>query len=226
MSGMITLIVDWVDRIFTWPVLLCRLWKYKYTFRKIYLGEGKWTKVSPRDYYWLKKFKWILYGTGCNFYVIRHKIIGPNKTATVYMHREIMNAPKGRLVDHRNDESLDNRRDNLRFATPSQNMLNRKKKSNSSSNYRGVWLLPNGKYESQITNNGKKVHLGWFTSEIDAAKAFDEAAQKYHGEFAKLNFPESADCVQRSADSNKKEGLAGRRRFSIIRFLLSVLGFY
>jgi hypothetical protein len=72
-------------------------------------------------------------------------------------------------------------------------MVNRRKKKNTTSKYRSVWLLKNGKYESQITHQGKRIWLGWFDSEIDAARAYDAAAKKYHGEFARLNFQEDKD---------------------------------
>jgi hypothetical protein len=190
MSAKLTISIPvWLDFIFTCPLLAWRLLRCGYTYRRIYLSESKWTFVDVKDYYWLNSYKWIVYGNKNNFYAVRNSIVAPNETRPVYMHRLIMNPPKGLFVDHRNCDSLDNRRSNLRFATPSQNMQNRRKKKNTTSHYRGVWLLKNGKYESQITHKGKRIHLGWFDSEIAAARAYDEAAQKYHGEFARLNFP-------------------------------------
>jgi hypothetical protein len=189
MSAKLTITIPvWLDFIFTCPLLAYRLLRYGYTYRKIFLSEGKWTIIDARDYYWLNSYKWIVYGNKNNFYAVRNSIVAPNETRPVYMHRVIMNPPPGLFVDHRNCDSLDNRRSNLRFATPSQNMQNRRKKKNTTSKYRGVWLLSNGKYESQVSHKGKKIWLGWFDSEIDAAHAFDRAVKKYHGEFARLNF--------------------------------------
>jgi hypothetical protein len=191
MSANLTIRIPvWLDRIFTWPVLAFRRLKYGCSYRKIFLSEGKWTLVDSADYYWLNTFKWLVYGTGNNLYAVRNRLIAPNETRPVYMHRVIMNPPPGLLVDHKNNDSLDNRRQNLRFATPSENMLNRRKKKNCTSQYRGVWLLShNGKYESQTSYRGKKIWLGWFDSEVEAARAYDRAVLKYHGEFARLNFP-------------------------------------
>jgi hypothetical protein len=102
-----------------------------------------------------------------------------------------MDAPKGLLVDHRNSDSLDNRRTNLRLATHSQNQCNRRKRKNTSSRFRGVYFRKeNRKWAAFISVAGKKIFLGYFDSETEAARVYDAAAKKYRGGFARLNFPE------------------------------------
>ena len=191
MSSITITIQNWLNLIFVSPILLYRLLRFGCAYRRLYLGQDKWSLLDVKDYYHLRIFKWVVYGNGTNLYAIRLRFTEPNKTSTVYMHREIMNPPAGLVVDHKNCDGLDNRRSNLRFATQAQNTLNRRKKKNAVSQFRGVWFYK-GKWGSQISSQGKRIFLGRFDNEIDAAKAYDEAARKYHGEFARLNFPESA----------------------------------
>jgi len=185
---------DWLDRIFVWPILLYRFCKFGYAFRRIYLGEGQWTILEQEDYYCLRNYKWVVHANGKggqNLYAIRHKLVSPNKTKMIYMHREIMKPTDDRFVDHKNCNSLDNRRANLRFATRAENMQNRRKKKNTTSRFVGVHLYkPSNRWVCRITYQGKRIVLGRFDSEIAAAKAYDEAAKKYFGEFARLNFPQ------------------------------------
>ena len=184
---------NWLDFIFTCPLLVFRLLRFGCAYRRLYLGQGKWTLLDVKDYYHLRFFKWVVYGNGTNLYAIRLRLTDPNKTSTVYMHREIMNPPPGLVVDHKNCDGLDNRRSNLRFATHAQNTRNRRKKKNGSSQFLGVYFnKEKSTWDSQLMHNGKKIWVGRFQTQIDAAKAYDAAAKKYHGEFARLNFSESA----------------------------------
>jgi hypothetical protein len=186
-------IPKWLERVLVWPVLLYRYCRFGYTYRRIYLGEGYWTILDQADYYRLRNFRWVVQGgeSGENLYAFRFKFVGPNETTMLSMHREIMNPTDGRLVDHRNCVSLDNRRSNLRLATRAENVQNRRKKKNTSSRFIGVdFSRPESKWRSRISYQGKRIMLGRFDSEIDAARAYDEAAKKYYGEFARLNFPQ------------------------------------
>ncbi len=197
---------NWLDLIFTLPVLLYRLCRFGGSFRRIYLGEGVWTIVSPQDYYRLADYNWYLSSNGTNFYAFRNAKVAPGKIKMVSMHRQIMQNEldaAGRklnpvpctlypklVVDHKNNDTLDNRRNNLRIATHSQNAYNSKKvKTKTSSKYIGVYFeKATRRWTVKIRTNGKRLWLGRFKSEITAAHTYDKAARKYHKEFAKLNF--------------------------------------
>ncbi len=193
----------WLDRICAWPVMWYRRRKYGYDFRRIDLGEGQWTILDSQDYYMYGNFKWFLNGNRGKFYAVRSKKIGNTGTKMVSMHREIMNAPAGLLVDHRNCDSLDNRRSNLRFATQPENIRNRRKTtSKTSSRFIGVYYdKERHLWVARIEHQGEKIFLGRFRSEEEAARAYDAAARKYHGKFARLNFPElTAENAEHAED--------------------------
>lgn len=106
----------------------------------------------------------------------------------IYLHRLVLNPKTGELIDHINGNKLDNRKENLRLCTNQQNTFNSKKQKNCSSKYKGVcWDKNKNKWLSQIRINEKHVQIGRYKNEIDAAKAYNEVAKKYFGEFAKLN---------------------------------------
>ncbi len=180
----------WLDLFFVWPLMWYRRRKFGYDFRRIYLGEDEWTILDQQDYYRFGNLKWTISGNGKKFYATRFLKIAPGKTKTLRLHREIMNAPADLLVDHINSDPLDNRRANLRLATHSQNTCNRQIiEPKGSSRFRGVQFRKRrGKWVAVTYKDKKMIWIGTFDSEIDAAKAYDEAAIKYHGEFARLNF--------------------------------------
>lgn len=94
------------------------------------------------------------------------------------------------MVDHRNGNGLDNRRANLREATVSSNAMNRRRRSDNSSGFKGVSLRKsNGKWRASVSVGGSRKWLGEFPSALEAARAYDAAALEHYGEFARLNFP-------------------------------------
>ena len=165
--------------------------RYGYAFRKIPLTQGRFAIVDPQDYRHLSKYKWRLCRTkGKNVLYAERSVRLPNgKYSRILMHRQLMEAPEGYVIDHVNISGLDNRRANLRPATIAQNAWNSKKR-NPRSGYKGVWFAKDkGMWRASIVCHGRRKHLGYFTDKIAAARAYDAAAIKYHKEFARLNFP-------------------------------------
>jgi len=106
------------------------------------------------------------------------------------MHRELLRAPKGLLVDHIDGNGLNNRMSNIRSCTYAQNVQNRQPNINSRSRYKGVcWHKRNKKWQASITKSGKRLYLGQYDDQIEAALAYDRKAEELFGQFAYLNFP-------------------------------------
>lgn len=106
----------------------------------------------------------------------------------VLLHRYLLNAKDGQFVDHINGNGLDNRMCNLRLCSLSENQMNRKKQSNNTSGYKGVtWNKNKSKWAVRIQFNKKSKHIGYFNCVKEAAKAYNDAAIKYHKNFAVLN---------------------------------------
>ncbi len=111
----------------------------------------------------------------------------------IRMHRLILSAEDYEQVDHRNHDGLDNRKENLRIVTNSQNGMNRRLTSANTSGYKGVCFDKNHRqYRAYIRKDGKRKYLGSFHSAVIAACAYDEAAKEMFGEYAYLNFPDES----------------------------------
>ncbi len=159
--------------------------------KEIQLTQGKVALVDDADYEWLNQWKWCANNQHGHWYAHRgYRVNGKNQIVT--MHALILGTPKGMDSDHKDGEGLNNQRQNLRVCTTAQNQQNRRVQlSAKSSMFKGVcWDKENKKWLSQIGIAGIQRKLGRFTSEIQAALAYDRAAKKYFGEFANLNFIE------------------------------------
>ncbi len=157
---------------------------------RIPLTHGHYAKVDPEDYGWLSQFRWHFVKSGRTYYAVRTNYEN-GRSGKIWMHREIMGTPRGLVCDHINHNGLDNRTRNLRNCTVAQNNLNRRHYRNGKSRYRGVfWSKEMQMWGAGIRAHGRPKHLGYFLHEIEAARAYDAAARKYHAEFANLNFPE------------------------------------
>jgi len=171
------------------------------------------TKCPPTNKYVIKGN--IAFGTVCNFrdFIIdaddvdlvknyQWHVVAPGYIVTLFkgktlkMHRLIMNARKGMSIDHINGKPWDNRKENLRECKHQQNMWNMKIPKTNKTGYKGVTQRKDkSKYIATIKINYKNMHLGCFDNKIDAAIAYDKAAIKYMGEYARLNFPKEENLT-------------------------------
>ena len=138
--------------------------------------------VDDEDFEHLSQWKWHLNTWG---YATSTK--GDNKTR--WMHRVILNVPKGVEVDHINHDKLDNRRCNIRPCSRAENARNHPLKRNNTSGFKGVyWNKVRKKWHSRIKVDGKYISLGYYFCIVKAAVVYDDAAKKYHRKFSYLNF--------------------------------------
>jgi len=176
--------------------------------KQIPLADGVYAYVDASDYEWLSRYNWRLQ----NGYAARR-----DKARTSYMHREIARPPKGMTVDHINHNKLDNTRINLRVCTHQQNVHNNAKHAGSSSRFKGVgYNREKHKWFAKAYFEGKRIWLGYFDDETEAARAYDAKAVELFGEFAHLNFPEEWPPERRAEvytqrDAAKREGKKVRR---------------
>ncbi len=148
---------------------------------------GLFTQVDDEDYEWLNKYRW---NVSCHKRLDgtkRYYVLTKFSKKMYYMHRLIFLNYK--QVDHKDHNTLNNQRLNLRKSNHSLNAMNKRKKSNTNSKYKCVcWFKSNKKWIASIKINQKSIYLGSFINEVDAAKAYDKKAKELFGKYAKLNF--------------------------------------
>ena len=137
--------------------------------------------VDDEDYELLSSYPWAKLSGHSTSYA----------TVNISMHRLLMKAKAGELIDHVNGNGLDNRKSNLRRCSAAQNQANRKQKEQlgTSSKYRGVyWYKRDQNWIARIRVNGTRYVIGHFNSEVEAGEAYQQELVKQFGEFAgKLN---------------------------------------
>jgi hypothetical protein len=158
--------------------------------REIPLTQGKVAFVDDDDYSDISLYRWYALFNGRRYYAVR-QVPGENGGQSIlYMHRYLLGiAPGPDLTpDHASGDTLDNSRDNLRWATPSQQAANRGKQANNSSGYKGVcWDKRNNAWRAKIGFQGKQYFLGLFDSATKAHEAYVQAASKLQGRFARAS---------------------------------------
>lgn len=159
------------------------------------IGRGLFTQVDSdaRQEIWGQK--WSAHervvGSG-KIYAHRSARVGDerSKKTHITLHSQVAGVILGSEVDHKDGDSLDNRRENLRACKHAENGRNLPKWSSpTSSKFKGVCHRPNGKWQAYITLSGRQLYIGIFDTEEAAARAYDVEALKKHGVFARLNFP-------------------------------------
>ena len=179
--------------------------------KRIKLTQGQYALVDDADFDWLYQWKWYaLKDRSCNsFRAVRrgkdhHQII---------MARLMLGLEYGDKyeVDHKNRNPLDNRRDNLRICTHQENSRNRKSFRGTTSKYKGVYWekgRKGEKWRATIFFSNKLIHIGYFTIEEEAARAYNEMAKEYFGKFACLN-QINEKKISEPKFTQCKEGLGG-----------------
>lgn len=147
----------------------------------IALTQGKFAQVDDEDFEIINKYKWCAARMKDIWYTIR-------SDDYISMHRFIMNARKGKIINHKDGNGLNNQRNNLRFCNAYQRSAARRSAKGSSSIYLGVsWDKQRDRWKVRINSGNNKINIGYFKTEENAAIAYNIYAEKYHGEFARFN---------------------------------------
>jgi hypothetical protein len=200
---------QWPGQLHDVPGVPCRNYRPKPAeppgdIRRIPLGRGQYAYVDAADCEWLRQWNWRLHGG----YATRYE-----RGKRIFMHRQIMQAPKGKIVDHIDGNPRNNYRSNLRICTPGENARNMGKRTGATSRFKGVcWHRKAGKWCAVIKFEGRRIWLGYFDDEVEAARVYDRAAVELFGLFARPNFPEDWPVERRQEAHAQWLKANGRRK--------------
>ena len=150
------------------------------------LTSGKEAIIDAADVPLVEKLNWFARRGPYTFYAGTNVPGIISRQKTILMHRLLIDAPHGLLVDHINGDGLDNRRSNLRLATMAQNQHNVGLRRDNASGFKGVmWHKRSARWRAAIVCNGRKIHLGGHKTAEAAYDAYVEASKLYHGPYGR-----------------------------------------
>lgn len=155
----------------------------------IYMSNGEPVEIDDEDFAWLSQYKWRPDKDGYARTTWR-------QDGTRYdrrMHRMILDASRGQIVDHIDGNRLNNRKNNLRFVSSRQNSQNMKRPRTNTTGYKGVVKRRENRYEAKVTHGGDCLYCGTYTNALAAAHAYNYNAKLCFGQFAQLNEVEPLD---------------------------------
>jgi hypothetical protein len=154
------------------------------------LTRGKFAVIDVEDADLVLAYNWSAKFVEGKWYA-RRNLPRDQRPGTILMHRFILGTPPRMLTDHVDGDGLNNRRGNLRIATPAQNNANQRLHRTNTSGYKGVvWSKELGRWHVRVGAGGRRVHVGYFETRDEAARAYDRVAREIYGEFARPNLPD------------------------------------
>lgn len=156
--------------------------------KEIPLANGKVAFIDDEDYAWVSQWHWC--ATLCNGkWYVKRDVMANHSRSTILLHRALLGLDDPDVeVDHVDGNGLNNSRQNLRTCTHQLNQMNRPKLEGCTSKHKGVfWSKIRNKWAVQISVNKRRKHVGYFTDELAAAKAYNEAVSELYGRFPRLN---------------------------------------